>query len=106
LSRAQGVAWLWRDQGGAVAVPAASSASAASYRSHAARWAARSSRLTLRDLAGLSLLMNAPCPHREQINTRGSDAAVANMPELGKMIRVSRRRVGCAHQKMLTYKTQ
>jgi hypothetical protein len=32
----------------------------------------------LGDLAGLPLLMNAPCSHCEQISTRGSDAAVAS----------------------------
>jgi hypothetical protein len=53
--------------------------------------AVRSSRVTLGDLAGLPLLMNAPCPHCEQINTRGSDAAVAApiCPQLGQTIRVS-----------------
>jgi len=60
-----------------------------SYRSQAARRAARSSRVTLGDLAGLPLLMNAPCPHCEQISTRGSDAAVAAPPQLGQTIRVS-----------------
>jgi hypothetical protein len=35
--------------------------------------------------------MNAPCPHCEQISTRGSDAAVAApiCPQLGQTIRVS-----------------
>jgi hypothetical protein len=53
--------------------------------------AARSSRVTLGDLAGLPLLMNAPCPQSEQISTRGSDAAVAApiCPQLGQTIRVS-----------------
>ena len=61
------------------------------YRSQAARRAACSSRVTLGDLAGLPLLMNAPCPHCEQISTRGSDAAVAApiCPQLGQTIRVS-----------------
>ncbi len=36
---------------------------AVSYHSQAARRAARSSRVTLGDLAGLPLLMNAPCSH-------------------------------------------
>jgi len=64
--------------------PAPGSA-AASYRSQAARRAARSSRVTLGDLAGLPLLMNAPCPHCEQISTRGSDAGggSADMPAVG-----------------------
>jgi hypothetical protein len=39
--------------------------------------------VTLGDLAGLPLLMNAPCPHCEQISTRGSDAAVSDMPAVG-----------------------
>jgi hypothetical protein len=71
------------------ATPAASSASA--YRSQAAHWAACSSRVMLGDLAGLPLLMNAPCPHCEQISTRGSDAAVVApmCPQLGQVIRVS-----------------
>ena len=46
-----------------------------SYRSQAARAAARSSRAMLGDLAGLPLLISAPCSHCEQISTRGSDAA-------------------------------
>jgi hypothetical protein len=47
--------------------------------------------VTLGDLTGLPLLMNAPCPHCEQISTRGSDAAVAEpiCPQLGQTIRVS-----------------
>ena len=47
--------------------------------------------MTLGDLAGLPLLMNAPCPHCEQISTRGSDAAVAApiCPQLGQTIWVS-----------------
>ncbi len=62
----------------------------ASYRSQAARMAARSSRAMLGDLAGLPLLMNAPCSHCEQISTRGSDAAVAPIcPQCGQTTRVS-----------------
>jgi hypothetical protein len=63
----------------------------ASYRSQAARTAACSSRATLGDLAGLPLLMSVPCSHREQISTRGSDAALAApiCPQCGQMIRVS-----------------
>jgi hypothetical protein len=46
------------------------------------------SRVMLGD--GLPLLMNAPCPHCEQMSTRGSDAAVAPMcPQLGQVIRMS-----------------
>ena len=64
-------------------MPATSSVS--TYRSQAA---ACSSRVMLGD--GLPLLMNAPCPHREQISTRGSDAAVApTWPQFGQVIRVS-----------------
>ncbi len=52
--------------------------------------AARSSRAMLGDLAGLPLLMNAPCSHCEQISTRGSDAAVAPIcPQCGQTTRVS-----------------
>jgi hypothetical protein len=59
-------------------------------RSQAARSAARSSRSTVGDLAGVPLLMNAPCSHCEQISTRGSDAAVApTWPQCGQVIRVS-----------------
>ena len=62
----------------------------ASYRSQAARRAARSSRATLGELAGLPLLISAPCSHCEQISTRGSDAAVApTWPQYGQVIRVS-----------------
>jgi hypothetical protein len=44
----------------------------------------------LGDLAGLPLLMNAPCSHREQVSTRGSDAAVAPIcPQFGQTIRVN-----------------
>jgi hypothetical protein len=44
----------------------------------------------LGDLAGLPLLINAPCPHFEQISMRESDAAVAPIcPQLGQVIRVS-----------------
>jgi hypothetical protein len=47
--------------------------------------------ITIGDLASLLFLMSAPCPHCEQINTRGSDAAVAApmCAQLGQMIRVS-----------------
>jgi hypothetical protein len=42
----------------------------------------------LGDLARLPLLMNAPCPHCEQISTRGSDAVVApTCPQFGQTIR-------------------
>ena len=63
----------------------------ASYRSQAVRRAACSSRATLGDLSGLPLMMNAPWPHREQIRTRGRDAALAApiCPQLGQTIRVS-----------------
>ena len=63
----------------------------ASYRSQAMRRAACSSRATLGDLSGLPLMMNAPWPHREQIRTRGRDAALAApiCPQLGQTIRVS-----------------
>jgi hypothetical protein len=65
-------------------------ASAASYRSQAARSAARSSRVRIGDLVGLPLLMKAPWPHCEQIKTRGSDMAVApTWPQEGQTIRVS-----------------
>jgi hypothetical protein len=71
-------------------VPAAYLALSASYRSQDARWAARSSRVRLGDLAGRPLLMNAPCPHCEQISTRGGDAAVAPIcPQFGQTIRMS-----------------
>src|SRR4029077_4180582 len=52
---------------------------------------ASSSRVTLGDLAGLPLLMNAPWPHCEQISTRGRDPALAApiCPQLGQAIRVS-----------------
>jgi hypothetical protein len=44
----------------------------------------------LGDFAGQPLLMNAPCPHCEQISRRGSDAAVAPIcAQLGQTIRVS-----------------
>jgi hypothetical protein len=45
----------------------------------------------LGDLAGLPLLMSAPCSHCEQIRTRGSDAALAApiCPQCGQTIRVS-----------------
>jgi hypothetical protein len=45
----------------------------------------------LGDLAGLPLLMSAPCSHCEQISTRGSDAALAApiCPQCGQTIRVS-----------------
>ena len=68
--------------------------SIASYRSQAARTAARSSRATLGDLAGLPLLKRAPCSHREQISTRGSDAALTApiCPQCGQTIRVSMNR--------------
>ncbi len=64
-----------------------------SYRSQATRTAACSSRATLGDLAGLLLLMSAPCSHCEQISTRGSDAALAApiCPQCGQTIRVSMR---------------
>ena len=43
-----------------------------------------------RRLAGVPLLMNAPCSHCEQISTRGSDAAVApTWPQCGQVIWVS-----------------
>jgi hypothetical protein len=42
----------------------------------------------LGDLAGIPPLMNAPCSHREQISTRGSDAAVA----FGRPLKVDDRR--------------
>jgi hypothetical protein len=97
------MARLWRDQGkwvcpadpfiacssnyghGGVGSPVTS------YRSQAARTAARSSRSTFGDLAGLPLLKSAPCSHFEQISTRGRDAAsVAPIcPQLGQTIRVS-----------------
>ena len=55
------------------------------WRSQAARSAARSSRSTVGDLAGMPLLISAPCSHCEQISTRGSDAAVApTWPQCGK----------------------
>jgi hypothetical protein len=40
----------------------------------------------LGDLASLPFLMNAPCPHFEQISTRESDAAVVATicPQLGQ----------------------
>jgi hypothetical protein len=62
-----------------------------SYRSQAARTAARPSPSTLGDLAGLPLLKSAPCSHFEQISTRGRDAALVPpiCPQLGQMIRVS-----------------
>jgi len=42
------------------------------------------------DLAGLPLLMSAPCPHCEQMSTRGSNPAVApTWPQFGQTIRVS-----------------
>jgi hypothetical protein len=42
------------------------------------------------ELAGLPLLISAPCPHCEQMSTRGSNAAVAPMwPQFGQTIRVS-----------------
>jgi hypothetical protein len=44
-----------------------------------ARWAACSSRAMLGDRAGLPPLTNAPCPHCEQISTRGSDSAAAGV---------------------------
>jgi hypothetical protein len=84
-----------RDQLGQAAAPAlrcaAYSTPAASYRSQVARWAACSSRVMLGDRAGLPPLMNAPCPHREQINTRGSDAAVTApiCPQFGQTILVN-----------------
>jgi hypothetical protein len=54
------------------------------------RSAARSSRSTVGDLAGVPLLISAPCSHCEQISTRGSDAAVApTWPQCGQVIRVS-----------------
>ena len=60
------------------------------WRSEAARPAARSSRSTVGDLAGVPLLISAPCSHCEQISTRGSDAAVApTWPQCGQVIRVS-----------------
>jgi hypothetical protein len=63
---------------------------ASAYRSQAARWAACSSRVMLGDLAGLPPLMNAPCPHCEQMSTRGGNAAVApTYPQFGQVIRVS-----------------
>jgi hypothetical protein len=45
----------------------------------------------VRDLADLLLLMmSAPCPHCEQMSTRGSNAAVApTWPQFGQTIRVS-----------------
>jgi hypothetical protein len=44
----------------------------------------------LGDLAGLPLLMNAPCSQREQISTRGSEAAVAPIcPQFEHTIRVN-----------------
>jgi hypothetical protein len=58
----------------------------------AARSAACSSRVTVGDLAGLPLLMSAPCSHAEQTNTRGSDAAVMPAwPQFGQVIRVNMR---------------
>ena len=46
--------------------------------------------LMVEDLAGLPLLMSAPCPHCEQVSTRGSDAAVApTWRQWGQAIRVS-----------------
>src|SRR5204863_3986294 len=46
--------------------------------------------MTLADLAGVPLLISAPCSHCEQISTRGSDAAVApTWPQCGQVIRVS-----------------
>ena len=45
---------------------------------------------TVDDLAGVPLLISAPCSHCEQISTRGSDAAVApTWPQCGQVIRVS-----------------
>jgi hypothetical protein len=45
----------------------------------------------VRDLADLPLLMmSAPCPHCEQMSTRGSNPAVApTWPQFGQTIRVS-----------------
>jgi hypothetical protein len=44
----------------------------------------------LADFVGLPLLMNAPCSQREQISTRGSEAAVAPIcPQFGHTIRVN-----------------
>jgi hypothetical protein len=34
--------------------------------------------MTLGDLAGVPLLISAPCSHCEQISTRGSEAVVAS----------------------------
>ncbi len=65
-------------------------APAASYRCQAVRRAARSSRVTLGDLAGLPLLMSAPHSHCEQTRMRGSEAAVTpTWPQAGQVIRVS-----------------
>jgi hypothetical protein len=63
----------------------------ASDRSQAARTAACSSRATLGDLAGLPLLKSAPCSHREQMSTRGSEAVLTApiCPQCGQTIRVS-----------------
>jgi len=62
-----------------------------SYRSQAARRAAHSSRATFGDLAGLPLLMRAPCSHCDQISPRGSHAALAApiCPQCGQTIRIS-----------------
>ena len=89
----------------------------ASYRSQAARRAACSSRATLGDLAGLPLLKSAPCSHREQMSTRGSDT-VRNRVKVNRSgslavftatrdVAGKRRSIACAHdEKMLTYKAQ
>ncbi len=44
--------------------------------------ATRSSRVRLGDFAGLLLLMNAPCPHCEQISTRGSRMSMSVTTEV------------------------
>ncbi len=50
----------------------------------AARSAARSSRVRVGDLVDLPFLMNAPCPHCNQIKIRGSCAVVApTWPQFG-----------------------